>query len=120
MNWHIYPHPKDGWVLRKRSSGRATAVYSRRREAITEAKHQAAKTKGVVFVHNSAGEVVIRIPDLPVPEKVAASVFIYDASAMTRKGRKEIAGWLRAHAAWLLKEGDNYAKRFRGRYFYPA
>jgi hypothetical protein len=64
--------------------------------------------------------VVIRIPELPSREKVAASVFIYDAPSMTKAGRKEIAGWLRKHAAWLLKEGDNYAKTFRGRYLYPG
>jgi hypothetical protein len=51
---------------------------------------------------------------------VAAAVFIYDAPSMTKAGRKEIAGWLRKHAAWLLKEGDNYAKTFRGRYLYPG
>ncbi len=52
------------------------------------------------------------------PEKVAASVHIRDADKMTAKGRRDIAKWLRQHADFLLKHGDEYAPRFRGRYIY--
>ena len=113
MNWHVYPRGA-AWGLRKAGSGRSLAEFRLRREAIAEARTQAKKTAGVVYVHNSAGDVIIRIPEL---QRVAASVHIHDAPSMTEKGRKEIAAWLRKHAMWLLKEGGNYSKRFRGRYF---
>ena len=63
MNWHISPHDR-GWRLRKHGSGRSIAHFNLRRDAIAEATVQASKTKGVVFVHNSSGDVVIRIPEL--------------------------------------------------------
>lgn len=49
-------------------------------------------------------------------EKIAASVTIHDAADKTPEGRKKIAAWLRRHANDLIKDGDNYANRFRGRY----
>ena len=63
MNWHIHPHGR-GWRLRKQASGRSSAQFNLRREAIAEATVQASKTKGVVYVHNTSGDVVIRIPEL--------------------------------------------------------
>lgn len=53
-------------------------------------------------------------------DKVAASLFVYDAAKMTAKGRRDIAQWLRDHAKYLLKHGHEYAKTFRGRYLYPV
>jgi hypothetical protein len=44
---------------------------------------------------------------------------IFGAPAMTLKGRKQIAAWLRRHADMLVKEGANYTLgRFTGRYLY--
>lgn len=52
-------------------------------------------------------------------ERSAAIVTIFDAAGMTPAGRREIAAWLRRHAAMLLREGKNYtAGRFTGRYLY--
>jgi hypothetical protein len=51
-------------------------------------------------------------------EKSAAILTIKDAERMTKKGRKEIATWLRRQAEWLTKHGDNYSKGFRARYLY--
>ena len=39
---------------------------------------------------------------------------------MTPIGRKEIADWLRQRADDLEATGMDYAKRFRGRYFYES
>lgn len=113
MDWHIYPNGR-AWRLRKTGSGRSVAEFRLRREAITEAKTQAEKTKGVVYVHDSSGFVTIRIPEL---QRVAASVHIYDAPNMTKKLRSEVAAWLRQHAKLLVSEGGNYSKQFRGRCF---
>ena len=63
MDWHIFPH-STGWRLRKHGSGRSIAHFNLRRDAITEARIQASKTNGVVYIHNSFGDVVIRIPEL--------------------------------------------------------
>lgn len=41
-----------------------------------------------------------------------ASLRIDRAGDMSKKGRQEIAKWLRRQAAHLLKHGDNYSKRF--------
>lgn len=51
-------------------------------------------------------------------EKTAAVVTINKASIMTKRGRKEIADWLRRHADWLVEHGAEYSPRFRGRYIY--
>ena len=51
-------------------------------------------------------------------EKSAAIVTIFDAPSMTKKGKREIANWLRKHAKWLEEDGDKYSKLFRGRYLY--
>ena len=53
-----------------------------------------------------------------VKEKVAASVFIYDAASMSPSGRREVAAWLKAQAAYLLENGDELSKTFRARYIY--
>jgi len=51
--------------------------------------------------------------------KSAAVVSIFAAPAMTPKGRRQIAAWLRRHADLLVKEGKNYTSgRFTGRYLY--
>jgi hypothetical protein len=51
-------------------------------------------------------------------EKSAAVLTIFKANEMTEQGRRDIARWLRRHANWLVKEGDNYSERFTGRYIY--
>jgi hypothetical protein len=116
--YFVFPS-RGKWCVQRKGAKRASSIEDFRGSAIAVAKSLAGP-KGEVSVHNAAGLVTLRIPKRPTPEKVAASVHIYDAPAMTKAGRKEIAGWLRKHADWLLKEGDNYAKRFRGRYMYPA
>lgn len=50
--------------------------------------------------------------------ETAATLTIHNAGEMTPAARKAIAAWLREHAAALTKDGKNYAKRFRGRYFF--
>lgn len=51
-------------------------------------------------------------------EKSAAIVTIRDADKMTKRGRRQIAMWLRQHAAWLEACGHEYSARFTGRYLY--
>lgn len=52
-------------------------------------------------------------------EKSAAIVTIHAPGKMTKRGRKNIATWLRRHALMLLKDGDKYTEgRFTGRYIY--
>lgn len=52
-------------------------------------------------------------------EKSAAVLTIKEASKMTKKGRKDIATWLRRQADLLLKHGDQYIDgAFRARYLY--
>jgi hypothetical protein len=51
-------------------------------------------------------------------EKSAAIVTIKDAPKMSRKGRKDIASWLRRQATFLEKHADQFAGRFTARYIY--
>lgn len=51
-------------------------------------------------------------------EKSAVVVTVKDAPAMTKRGRKQIALWLRRQAAFLEKHGDEFANRFTARYLY--
>jgi hypothetical protein len=51
-------------------------------------------------------------------EKSAAVVTIREANEMTAKGRRAVAKWLRMHADMLEREGNNYSRRFTGRYLY--
>ena len=51
-------------------------------------------------------------------EKSAAVVTVFDAAHMTKRGRKQIATWLRRQADMLEAEGGNYAGRFTVRYLY--
>lgn len=51
-------------------------------------------------------------------EKSAAIVTIKDAPKMTKKGRREVAAWLRKTAETLLEYGDELAPTFRARYIY--
>jgi hypothetical protein len=51
--------------------------------------------------------------------KSAAVLTIKRAPAMTKKGRKDIAAWLRRQANMLLRHGDQYSEtRFTARYLY--
>jgi hypothetical protein len=51
-------------------------------------------------------------------EKSAAIVTVFDAPKMTKRGRKEVAAWLRRQAEFLEKDGEEYAGKFRARYLY--
>lgn len=50
--------------------------------------------------------------------KTAAILTIRDADKMTKKGRREIADWLRARADDLIEHGDQLAATFCARYYY--
>ncbi len=51
-------------------------------------------------------------------EKSAAILTVKDAPKMTRRGRKNIAEWLRRQAAFLEHNGDELSNRFTARYLY--
>ena len=52
-------------------------------------------------------------------EKSAAILTIKEAGLMSKRGRKDIATWLRRQAAFFLWYGDKYSeKRFTARYLY--
>lgn len=51
-------------------------------------------------------------------EKSAAVITIKDAPAMTKKGRKEVADWMRDQAKFLEEDGARFSNRFRARYLY--
>jgi hypothetical protein len=53
-----------------------------------------------------------------VGSKSAAILTVKDAPAMTRRGRKAIANWLRKQAAFIETDGKCLAKRFIARYLY--
>ena len=44
-------------------------------------------------------------------EKSAAILTIKSANRMTARGRRDIAAWLRQHAAYLIKHGSEYSAR---------
>lgn len=41
-----------------------------------------------------------------------------DYDNYSSKGRRDIAAWLRRHAKFLEQHGNQYSKRFTGRYLY--
>ena len=43
---------------------------------------------------------------------------VYRVADMTKKGRKEVCGWLRKLADDLQREPESFAKTFRARYLY--
>lgn len=52
-------------------------------------------------------------------DKSAAVITIKAPGKMTARGRRDIALWLRQHAAHLLKHGKDYTEgRFTGRFIY--
>jgi hypothetical protein len=51
-------------------------------------------------------------------EKSAAIITIKDAPEMTRRGRREIAKWMRRQADFLESDGTAFSKRFTARYLY--
>jgi hypothetical protein len=57
-----------------------------------------------------------RFYPLNKPQKTGAFLTIRKAAMMTPSGRRMIAEWLRKQVRHLLKDGDNYAKRFVARY----
>ena len=50
------------------------------------------------------------------PRQHVAKLTIWRAGEMTRRGRREVAAWLRASAADLEEMGEQYAPRFSARY----
>jgi hypothetical protein len=50
--------------------------------------------------------------------KSAAILTVKDAPAMTKRGRRAIANWLRKQADFLEHDGKALAKRFTARYLY--
>jgi hypothetical protein len=54
----------------------------------------------------------------PQKAKRAAVLTIRDADKLSKRGRKDIAAWLRNHARWLEKYGDQYGKELRAGYNY--
>lgn len=117
MNWNI--SKRNGkWELRKAGAKKATALFGLRREAIARARAETAARKGGIYVHGAGGLVVIRIPELPPPVKVAAAVWIKRAGGMTPKGRADIVAWLRKSATHLSRYGTKYASNFRARFSY--
>ena len=52
-------------------------------------------------------------------EKTAAILTIKEAGRMSKRGRQDIAAWLRKQAAFFLRYGDKYSEtRFTARYLY--
>lgn len=51
-------------------------------------------------------------------EQSAAILTIKDAPNMTKRGRKNIAMWLRRQAGFLDKHADKLSRRFTARYLY--
>ena len=51
-------------------------------------------------------------------EQSAAILTIKDAKNMTKKGRREIAAWLKRQADFLEQEGNLFSSRFTARYLY--
>lgn len=56
-----------------------------------------------------------RMPNNKDGHVLNATLLLYDASTWSEEGREEMAKWLRAQAKHLLKEGHNYAPRYRAR-----
>lgn len=53
-------------------------------------------------------------------EKAAAILTIFDAAAMTPKGRAEVVKWLTKQAVLLDQYPDQLSKRYTARYLYKA
>lgn len=54
-----------------------------------------------------------------MPLESAAIITIKDAPAMSRKGRCEIAQWMRRQATFFVQHGERYADgTFRARFLY--
>jgi hypothetical protein len=49
----------------------------------------------------------------------AAVITVFKANKMTKKGRREVAKWMRRQADFLEKEGYVFSARFTARYLYP-
>lgn len=50
--------------------------------------------------------------------KSAAILTLKDAPLMNKRGRKNIAAWLRRQAGFLEKHADQLSNRFTARYIY--
>ena len=51
-------------------------------------------------------------------QPAAAIITMHRAGEMTKRGRRDIAAWLRRHAAHLERHGGKYSRRFTGRFLY--
>lgn len=60
------------------------------------------------------------MPTTKKSEKSAAIITIKDAPEMTKRGRHEVAAWMRKQADFLEFEGKAFSKRFTARYLYRS
>ncbi len=67
---------------------------------------------------NSKRVVVPEEPD--VVYEADATLVLHGAGEWSDEGRQIIADWLRKQADALVKDGREYAKRFRARYLHPV
>jgi hypothetical protein len=59
-----------------------------------------------------------QVPERPNGEKVAAKVTIHRGADMTKRGKRQIANWLRRQADFLESHGDQMANRFTASWRY--
>lgn len=55
---------------------------------------------------------------MTIKRKSAAVLTVFDAPKMTKRGRKQIAAWLRKQAEFMEQYGPELADRFTARYLY--
>lgn len=55
-NIHVVPHP-DGWAVKTEGASRASAVTSTQGQAIEQARSQAIRNQGEVFIHGRNGQI---------------------------------------------------------------
>jgi hypothetical protein len=51
-------------------------------------------------------------------EKSAAVITIKEVPEMSKRGRREVAAWMRKQADFLESDGKSFSKRFTARYLY--
>lgn len=51
-------------------------------------------------------------------DRSAAIITIRHASQMTKRGKKQVADWMRKQAEFLEQDGNQFAARFTARYMY--
>lgn len=53
-----------------------------------------------------------------IKRKSAAVLTVFDAPQFTKKGRRDIAGWLQRQAQFILTNSGKLSTRFTARYMY--